>query len=230
MSSSLRVDQAACIPLSSIPGKHGNRLALAIAVTGAFAYCSWPLAFIVNPSLAGGALASSFESRNQPFSWLFILLDCITGLCTVIVFLHFLRLRRNKRAPTPALVFALLGYAAFGVMTAVDAVIPLNCGASSAKACAAQLWPITPDDLLTGIAILALFVSLAIVARQMIRTRLHSVVPGVIGTTAVGWSVLGLIVLIANTTSSTAAFAEYGFITLASLLAVVIPLEVASTL
>ena len=49
------------------------------------AYCSWPLAFLVNPSLAGNGLASSFEGPSQPFRWLFILLDCVAGLCIAIV-------------------------------------------------------------------------------------------------------------------------------------------------
>ncbi len=209
-------------------GGQGNRSALLLAVLGAVAYCSWPLAFIVNPSLAGGAFASSFESRTQPFSWLFILLDCISGLCAVIVCLHFLRLRHQQRMPNQALVFALLGYAAFGVATAVDAVIPLHCGASSARACAAQLWPITPDDLLTGIAILALFVALAIVSLQMVRTRPHSALPAAIGMATVGWSVLGLFVLVGATSSSAVAFAQYGFLTVASLLTVVVPLAAAS--
>jgi hypothetical protein len=184
----------------------------------------------VNPSLAGRALASSFESRTQPFSWLFILLDCISGLCAVIVCLHFVRLWHQTRPPSQALVFALLGYAAFGVATAVDAVIPLDCGASSARACAAQLWPITPDDLLTGIAILALFVAVAIVALQMVRTRAHSVAPAAIGIATAGWSVLGLFVLFASTSSATVAIAQYGFLTLAGVLAVIVPVEAASAL
>ena len=51
-----------------------------LACAGALAYCSWPLAFLVNPSLAGNGLASSFEAPSQPFSWLFILLDCIAAV------------------------------------------------------------------------------------------------------------------------------------------------------
>ena len=136
-----------------------HRSTLYLAIAGAVAYCSWPLGFLVNPSLAGTALASSFEGRSQPFGWLFILLDCFAGLCTVIVSFRILHSRRSSRLPGWALVLALFGYAVFGVASAVDAVVPLSCGASSAQTCAARLWPLTPDDLLTAIAVLGLFVA-----------------------------------------------------------------------
>ncbi len=206
------------------------RFTALLAIVGAVAYCSWPLGFLVNPSLAGSALASSFESRNQPFSWLFILLDCLSGLCTVIVCLRFLHHRRHLGASGKAVVSALLGYAAFGVTTAVDAVIPLDCGASSARACAAQLWPLTPDDLLTGIAILAILVAVTIVVVQMIRTPLRSAVAAMIAVAAVGWCVMGLYVLLGSTYSSSVAFAQYGFLTLTSVLVLVVPLQAAMVL
>ena len=123
-----------------------------IALAGALAYSSWPLAFLVNPLLAGSALASSFEGRSQPYSWLFILLDYIAGLCTAIVCTCELRPHQGRQRPGRGLVFALLGYGAFGMATAVDAIVPLSCRSRSAQACASQLWPLTPDDWLTGVA------------------------------------------------------------------------------
>jgi len=207
----------------------GNMFTLCIAVAGALAYSSWPLGFLVNPSLAGTALASSFEGRSQPFSWLFILLDCFAGLCTVIVCVRFLRSRRGSRPPGKALVLALLGYAVFGVTSAVDAAVPLNCGASSARACAAQLWPVTPDDLLTGIAVLGLFVAVAILVIRMVRAPFPLVVPATIAVTTTGWCGLGLVVLLGNTSASAAA-AQYAFLTLTSLLLLVVPVEATSLL
>lgn len=212
-------------PMSSIAGR-GTVFTLCIAVAGALAYSSWPLGFLVNPALAGTALASSFEGRSQPFSWLFILLDCFAGLCTVIVCIRFLRSPRGSRRPGKALVLALLGYAVFGVTSAVDAAVPLSCGASSARACAAQLWPITPDDLLTGIAVLGLFGAVAILVVRMVRTRLLLAVPATIAITTTGWCGLGIVVLFGSASSaSSAAAAQYAFLTLTSLLALVVPVE-----
>jgi hypothetical protein len=96
------------IPVPSRVPQRG-RSTMWIALAGALAYSSWPLAFLVNPSLAGSALASSFEGHSQPFSWLFILLDCVAGLCTATVSICELRPRRGRQRPSRALVFALLG-------------------------------------------------------------------------------------------------------------------------
>ena len=129
------------------------------ACAGALAYCSWPLAFLVNPSLAGNGLASSFEAPGQPFSWLFILLDCIAGLCIAVVCIRELRPHHGFLSQSRALAFALIGYATFGLATVADAVVPLRCGSRSVQACASQIWPLTPDDVLTGVAMVALFLA-----------------------------------------------------------------------
>ena len=208
-----------------------DRSTLWIAVAGAVAYCSWPLAFLVNPSLAGSALASSFEGRSEPFSWLFIVLDCVAGLCTVVVSVRILHSRHRSRSPGRTLVLALLGYAAFGVTTAVDAVVPLSCGGSSAQACAAQLWPLTPDDLLTAIAVLGLFVAvLAILVERLVRTPRPRLVPATIVIPAVGWCSVGCMVLVGSTSSVSAAAAQYAFLTVTSLLMLIVPLEAAGVL
>ena len=203
----------------------GNMFTLCIAVAGALAYSSWPLGFLVNPSLAGTALASSFEGRSQPFSWLFILLDCFAGLCTVIVCVRFLRSRRGSRPPGKALVLALLGYAVFGVTSAVDAAVPLNCGASSARACAAQLWPVTPDDLLTGIAVLGLFAAVAILAIQVTRARPPLAVPATVVIATTVWSAMGLVVLLGGTSPAFTATVQYAFLTATSLLMLLVPAQ-----
>ena len=203
-----------------------SRATLWIACIGALAYNSWPLAFVVDPPLAGSALASSFEGRNEPFAWLFILLDCIAGLCTAVVCVRELRPHRGRARLGGAVVFALLGYAAFGISTAVDAVVPLDCGSSSAQACASQLWPLTPDDLLTGAAIFALFVAAVSILVRMIRTpvTLPPYVPAAIMLALTGWSALGLVVLLCSTSATTAAVSQYAFLTLTSVLSFVVPL------
>ena len=213
------------IPVPS-PVPRRSRSTLWIACVGALAYNSWPLAFLVNPSLAGSALASSFEARSEPFSWLFILLDCIAGLCIGVVCVRELRPRQGRLRPHIVLVLALLGYGVFGLATAVDAVVPLSCGSTSAQACASQLWPLTPDDMLTGIAVLALFVAVVAVVLEMNRrpVALPSSVLVTIGAALVGWSGLGLTILLSNTSSTLAAACQYAFLTITSVLVFVVPL------
>lgn len=191
-----------------------------LAFIGALAYSSWPLAFLVNPSLAGSALASSFEGPGQPFSWLFVLLDGITGLCALVVCVRQLRPRRGSQRPGRAHVLALLSYGVFGIATAVDAVVPLNCGALNVTACASQIWPLTPDDCLTGVAMLALLVAAAVAAASVGRKTFSSAAP-VIGV-LIGWSVLGLVVLL-DPSTVVAVVSQYAFLTLTSILAFIVP-------
>jgi hypothetical protein len=112
-----------------------------LACAGALAYCSWPLAFLVNPSLAGDGLASSFEAPSQPFSWLFILLDCIAGLCITIVGIRELRPHHGLLRQRRAFALVVLSYAAFGLATAADALVPLRCGSRSVQAAQARSGP-----------------------------------------------------------------------------------------
>jgi len=53
-------------------------------LVAALAYCSWPIGFLVNPALTATGLASDLEAHGQPYSWLFILLDCVTGLFALV--------------------------------------------------------------------------------------------------------------------------------------------------
>jgi hypothetical protein len=208
-----------------------GRATLWIALAGALAYNSWPLAFLVNRSLAGSALASSFEGRSEPFSWLFILLDCIAGLCTGIVCIRELRPRGRYRRAGSLIVCALLAYGVFGMATAVDAVVPLDCGSTSAQACASQLWPLTPDDVLTGSAVLALFVAAvaALVHTAGRPAATASFAPATIVLTLIGWSALGLVVLMWSSAAVMAAVCQYAFITLTGLLSFLVVLGATET-
>jgi hypothetical protein len=184
----------------------------------------------VNPSLAGSALASSFEARSEPFSWLFILLDCIAGVCTAAVCIRELRPRQGSPWPRRGLVLALLGYGVFGMATAVDAVVPLSCGATSAQACASRIWPPTPDDFFTGTAVLALFVATVTVIVLTAR-RPVAFPPSVafaLTVTLILWTALGFTVLIWSATGTLAADDQYADLTLTSMLAFVVPVGATS--
>ena len=68
-----------------IAKSHRGIAVLLVGLVAALAYCSWPVGYLVNPSLAAGALASELDARGQPYSWLFILLDCATGAAALLV-------------------------------------------------------------------------------------------------------------------------------------------------
>jgi hypothetical protein len=233
------VDFAPCLDIPRSAGScpaparplRRSRTTLWIALAGALAYNSWPLAFLVNSSLAGTALASSFEGRSEPFAWLFILLDCVAGLCTGIVCVRELRSHRRQRRLTGLIACALLAYGAFGAATAVDAVVPLRCGSTSAQACASQLWPLTPDDVLTGGAVLALFVAavaaLVYAARRPAGTASYA--PATIVLILAGWSALGLVVLMWSSAAVMAAVCQYAFLTLTSILSFLVVLGATET-
>ena len=99
---------------------------LVLAGLSGLLYSSWPLGFILNPVATRG-LASNLEALHQPYNWLFIGFDILCGLLILAV-----AVRLNKIFLKPRfslIVIAIYSYAAFGLTTAVDALIPFDCAA-----------------------------------------------------------------------------------------------------
>jgi len=95
-----------------------------ITIAAGVVYSSWPLGYWLNP-VASRGLASNLEASRQPYNWLFISLDILSGslICLASWWLY----RIVRRAHIPLLIYTLFGFAAFGLLTAVDAMLPLNC-------------------------------------------------------------------------------------------------------
>jgi hypothetical membrane protein len=95
-----------------------------ITVAAAVLYSSWPLGYWLNPGVNRG-LASDLEAAHQPYNWIFIALDIISGLliCTASWWL----LKLMKHVKLPLLRYAVIGFGAFGLLTAIDALLPLDC-------------------------------------------------------------------------------------------------------
>jgi hypothetical protein len=169
---------------------------LLIGLVAALAYCSWPVGYLVNPSLAAGALASELEARGQPYSWLFILLDCATGAAALLV----VRLTWPTRGSvnTTWRRAGLVSYALFGISTGIDALIPVGCGSTPLDRCGVSLARVNADDVLTAIAMIALFVAALCV--QVHATRDRSWNPLSISSLVVLalWSACGLVFLAAS--------------------------------
>jgi hypothetical protein len=99
----------------------------AVATLSGILYCSWPLGYILNPTVAKQGLASGFEGLHQPFSWLFISGDVSSSLLiTLVCWLLWRRLGsvvKQKRL----LAAVLLGVVVFAAGTIVSALLPERC-------------------------------------------------------------------------------------------------------
>ncbi len=108
-SSSQRVNHLELIVLASLSG---------------LLYSSWPLGYILNPA-ANRGLASNLGGIHQPYNWLFSLLDIVSGL--LVVGVAWLLLVGKQKALSTLASFAIYSYGGFGLLTAIDALIPEDC-------------------------------------------------------------------------------------------------------
>jgi hypothetical protein len=204
-----------------IARSHRGIAVLLIGLVAALAYCSWPVGYLVNPSLAAGALASELEARGQPFSWLFILLDCATGAAALLVV--GLTWPTRGSGKTPWRRAGLVSYALFGISTAVDAVIPVGCGSMPLDRCGVSLTQLNADDVLTAIAMIALFV--AALCAQVHATRDRSWSPLSISSLVVLslWSACGLVFLAGSFSYRPAIVLQHLTLALTSAVVFVVP-------
>ncbi|HVB05492.1 MAG TPA: hypothetical protein VNF07_04490 [Acidimicrobiales bacterium] len=192
---------------------------LLLGLLSGLAYCSWPLGSVVNPALASSGLASDLGSHGQPYSWLFSLLDCVTGAATVLASGLLLARRRDGDRPPPV---ALAAYALFGLLTAVDSLLPIGCGESDLTGCGADLSRPNVDDVLTGLAVFALFVA----ALSALRRAAAAGPPPTLligGALVLAWSGTGLVFLANHFSTRPAVTLQHLFLTLSSVLSFAVP-------
>lgn len=105
-----------------------------IGLVGALVYSSWPLGFILNPAVSHHAFASQLEASNQPYNWLFILLDILCGIALLVGGV----MQWNKK-PRLAIKLSILGYMSFAALVIVAAIAPYNCNSLSVGSCQASI-------------------------------------------------------------------------------------------
>lgn len=98
-------------------------LAAGSVFVAATLYCSWPLGFLLNPVASRSGLASELGAFGQPYNWVFIWGDVISGILLVIGSV----LLQEVIGATRWMKACLMLLAVYGLCAAVDASLPLRC-------------------------------------------------------------------------------------------------------
>jgi urea transporter len=110
--------------LTSIRRLYTSRSLTCLFGLALFTYNSWPLGFILNPSIVKIGLASVLEAANQPGRWVFIGLDIASS---VLVMFAVVRLLWQSQKIHQGLKVVVSGWLLFSLGTCFDALLPLNC-------------------------------------------------------------------------------------------------------
>ena len=99
-----------------------------LMVLAGLLYSSWPLGYWLNPQVDRG-LASNLEALHQPYNWVFISMDILSGIFAGIACRKLLTTvkRSSSQKTLLGLSVAIWGTATFALFTAIDAIVPLDC-------------------------------------------------------------------------------------------------------
>jgi hypothetical protein len=166
-----------------------RRPALWVAVVAAFCYSSWPLGLILNPVVGKHALASQLEAPGQPYNWVFIGLDVLTGIAMCVIgILQFGAYRKH-------IMFRLCiaGYIIFGILVALAAVLPLNCNPQS-NSCGLLINDpvVIVHGLASILSVLFLLASVMVLGVASYRRQMSRLIRLAIGAILSCWLVFGL--------------------------------------
>ncbi len=193
-------------------------LAAYLGVASGILYNSWPLGYWLNPLVSRRGLASELQAMNQPYNWLFVLLDVISGLLVMIVAL--LLWRRSRYL---AQKIALATFAFFGVMTIVSAVVPMNCEPSLTVCPSLTQQPLLLMHGISSIlASVSLFVSVCVMWWQKHQHKSAKLMSMVL----VGWIAFGVVSTYFFFVPGPGYIAQHYYITLCSLWIALLPFMV----
>jgi urea transporter len=197
-----------------------RRPAFWLAILAGVLYCSWPLAYVLNPAVGRHALASQLETPGQPFNWVFIGGDVFTG---VVLAIAILLQRRAVRQADKALRWSAIGYVLFGLLAATAAIVPLNCD-PQAGTCGV-LWR-DPYIIVHGaasmVSVIALLVSVAVLGIVVYRRHASRAARYTFGAVLAGWLLFGIGSVVEFLLHVTGNAMQDYFITLCSISVVVV--------
>ena len=195
---------------------------LCLAGLAALLYSSWPLGYFLNPSGNKG-LASNLQGIGQPYNWLFITLDVFAGLAVAIVAVWLLK--GVIRQTNTYVRNAVIGYGLFGILTSLDAVLPVDCAADQ-NGCGALINH--PLVILHGIVSIASigFLALSVVFMWLFVVRQRPARRGllfVVNAMLASLIVFGFITAVLIATQRSSALSQHVFIAICSLWIVLLP-------
>ena len=123
-------------------------------VVSAVLYCSWPLGFLLNPAAMRDGLASELGAFGQPYNWVFIWGDIVSGVLLVGGVAILIRLYSLSGWAKRAMIYLAI----YGICGALDAAIPESC-IPSEQVCG----PIFSDPMLVLHGIFDIVGSIALV-------------------------------------------------------------------
>ncbi|MGA3150331.1 MAG: DUF998 domain-containing protein [Candidatus Saccharimonadales bacterium] len=172
-----------------------TRAILWLCVASAILYNSWPLGYVLNNKVAHHGLISDLGAINQPFNWLFIMTDILTGIFILAVVM-FMRSKTFSGLRSNAWSMVSIGLLLFGLFTAISALLPLNCYAS-VVGCGAHLnQAFGLHDVTGGIAAFGIFISLMGASTLAALNKLSGVLKRMTWTALIAWSASGILFVI----------------------------------
>ncbi len=113
-----------------------RRYVSVIVFLAALTYNNWLLAFIFNRRLLlHDGSVSELSVISQPHSWLFRLMDILSGLLFIVLAVLAYRLMKTSHTSRRWAYMLIIGVAAFGLANALDASFPLNCSDTLSRSC-----------------------------------------------------------------------------------------------
>ncbi|MGD0284223.1 MAG: DUF998 domain-containing protein [Candidatus Saccharimonadales bacterium] len=170
-----------------------NRLIISFGLCGALLYNNWLLGYWLNSRVTIGSLASDLQIHSQPYSWIFILGDILSGLMIAITAYLIYRLWQ----PYDRLkLYLLIGYLCFGVFTAAAAIMPIHCGANSVQCALSSNQTFGIHDIVGALASFGQFISLITLWRLSVNIKKPSWFKWLMLGFLLLWSLAGIVFLI----------------------------------
>jgi hypothetical protein len=201
--------------MSTMRNSLSFRVSIVLAIVAGLAYCSWPLGYILNPLVSRRGLASELEALRQPYNWLFIMLDVLAGALTVAV-------ARLLWRQVDGLVYrvVLANFALFGLLTAIDALVPMSCEPSLSSCPSLSHQPLLIlHGIASIVASICLFLSAVLVWWQK-RKQKGTVIMSLL---MAGWTLFGVFSLYFFFRAGPGYLAQHYYITLCSVWIMVLP-------
>lgn len=188
--------------------------AIWFACAAAILYCSWPLGFVLNPNVGRHDLASQLEALHQPFNWVFISMDVLTGVALIIAGVR----QARKKTGRQLFKWAVWGYVAFGFFTALAALMPLNCDPET-HSCGPLLHnPILVVHGFSSIAsVMLLLVSTLLLCATVYRRPGRNTTRWAFGLILMAWAIYGYTYFVGVSQHTSSNLMQYYFITICSL-------------